>query len=115
MLHHKPDSFPARDVVVIAGLLPIFLYGCKINYGSGLGTRQDITKTTVPNNNTLSPRRGLIHISQLVSDLAFFTQQLPVAHTYLCSHCSTQTLWRQVTVPAAVAGLQREPGSDWLC
>ena len=48
LLHHKPDSFPARDVVVIAGLLPIFLYGCKINYGSGLGTRQDITKTTVP-------------------------------------------------------------------
>ena len=33
---------------------------------------------------------------------------------YLCSHCCTQMLWRLVTVPGAVAGPQREPGSDWL-
>ena len=82
LLRHKPemvDSFLACDVVAIPGLLPIFLHGCKIKYGSGLGMRQDITKTTVPNNHTLSPRRGLIHTCQLVSDLAFFTQQLPVA------------------------------------
>ena len=34
--------------------------------------------------------------------------------TYLCSHCCSQMLWPLVTVPGAVAGPQREPGSDWL-
>ena len=31
--------FPVRDVVLIPGLLPIFLHGCEIKSGSGLGTR----------------------------------------------------------------------------
>ena len=31
--------FPVRDVVLITGLLPIFLHGCEIKSGSGLGTR----------------------------------------------------------------------------
>ena len=34
-VHH----FPVRDVVLIPGLLPIFLHGCEIKSGSGLGTR----------------------------------------------------------------------------
>ena len=28
-----------RDVVLVPGLLPIFLHGCEIKSGSGLGTR----------------------------------------------------------------------------
>ena len=36
----KPGPpFPIRDVVMVPGLLPIFLYGCEIKSGSGLGTR----------------------------------------------------------------------------
>ena len=36
----KPDPpFPVRDVVMVPGLLPIFLHGCEIKSGSGLGTR----------------------------------------------------------------------------
>ena len=36
----KPSPpFPIRDVVLVPGLLPIFLHGCKIKSGSGLGTR----------------------------------------------------------------------------
>ena len=31
--------FPVRNVVLVPGLLPIFLHGCKIKSGSGLGTR----------------------------------------------------------------------------
>ena len=31
--------FLVRDVVLIPGLLPIFLHGCEIKSGSGLGTR----------------------------------------------------------------------------
>ena len=31
--------FPVRDVVLVAGLLLIFLHGCEIKSGSGLGTR----------------------------------------------------------------------------
>ena len=31
--------FPVRDVVMVPGLLPIFLHGCEIKSGSGLGTR----------------------------------------------------------------------------
>ena len=33
--------FPARDVAIIPGLLPIFLYGCAIKSGSGLSKRLD--------------------------------------------------------------------------
>ena len=36
-VHHVP--FPVRDVVMVPGLLPIFLHGCEIKSGSGLGTR----------------------------------------------------------------------------
>ena len=31
--------FLARDVAMIPGLLPIFLHGCEIKSGGGLGTR----------------------------------------------------------------------------
>ena len=31
--------FPVRDVVLVPGLLPVFLHGCEIKSGSGLGTR----------------------------------------------------------------------------
>ena len=33
------STISARDVEMISGLLPIFLYGCEIKSGSGLGTR----------------------------------------------------------------------------
>ena len=36
--------FPVRDVVLLPGLLPIFLHGCEIKSGRGLGTR--LTHTT---------------------------------------------------------------------
>ena len=37
---HKPSPpFPVHDAVLIPGLLPIFLHGCEIKSGSGLGTR----------------------------------------------------------------------------
>ena len=37
---YKPSPpFPVRDVLMIPGLLPIFLHGCEIKSGSGLGTR----------------------------------------------------------------------------
>ena len=35
----KKKVHPVGDVVLIPGLLPIFLYGCEIKSGSGLGTR----------------------------------------------------------------------------
>ena len=39
----KPSPpFPVRDVVLIPGLLPIFIHGCEIKSGSGLGTRLDV-------------------------------------------------------------------------
>ena len=37
--------FPVCDVVLVPGLLPIFLHGCKIKSGSGLGTRQQNSYT----------------------------------------------------------------------
>ena len=39
VLTESSPSFPVRDVVLIPGLLPIFLYGCEIKSRSGLGTR----------------------------------------------------------------------------
>ena len=37
---YKPSPpFPVRDIVLIPGLLPIFLHGCEIKSGWGLGTR----------------------------------------------------------------------------
>ena len=39
----KPSPpFPVRDVVLLPGLLPVFLHGCKIKSGSGLGMRLGI-------------------------------------------------------------------------
>ena len=38
--HYVPtESISGRDVVLIPGLLPIFLHGCEIKSGRGLGTR----------------------------------------------------------------------------
>ena len=36
-------TISSRGVVLIPGLLPIFLHGCEIKSGSGLGTRLVIT------------------------------------------------------------------------
>ena len=47
-LHHRPEMvdlvsppFLVHDVAIIPGLLPIFLHGCEIKSGSGLGMRLD--------------------------------------------------------------------------
>ena len=37
--------FPVRDVVLLPGLLPIFLHGCEIKSGRGLGTRLSTLRT----------------------------------------------------------------------
>ena len=37
--YQPSPPFPVRDVVLLPGLLPIFLYGCEIKSGRGLGTR----------------------------------------------------------------------------
>ena len=36
---NRDSPFPARDVAMIPGLLPIFFPGCEIKPGSGLGIR----------------------------------------------------------------------------
>ena len=36
---HTESTISGHDIVLIPGLLPIFLHGCKINPGCGLGTR----------------------------------------------------------------------------
>ena len=38
-LYYPSPPFPVRDIVLIPGLLPIFLHGCEIKSGRGLGTR----------------------------------------------------------------------------
>ena len=42
-LYQPSPPFPVRDVPMIPGLLPIFLHGCEIKSGSGLGTRLRLT------------------------------------------------------------------------
>ena len=47
---YKPSPpFPVRDVVLLPGLLPIFLHGCEIKSGSGLGTMLTWHMTAVLN------------------------------------------------------------------
>ena len=39
IMYEPSPPFPVREIVLIPGLLPIFLYSCEIKSGSGLGTR----------------------------------------------------------------------------
>ena len=39
IMYEPSPPFPVRDVVLIPGLLLIFLHGCEIRSGRGLGTR----------------------------------------------------------------------------
>ena len=62
--------FPARDVDVamIPGLLPIFLHGCEIKSGSGLGTRLVEHDDSIPDiANTPSTGRWVSFSEHLVT------------------------------------------------
>ena len=41
------STIPVRDAVLIPGLLPIFLHGCEIKSGRGLGTRLGTHSTSL--------------------------------------------------------------------